>query len=63
MAKRILIVDDEPSIVKGLRFNLEQQDDYEVDVAYDGEAALDLFMQKEFDLVLLDIMLPKIDGM
>ncbi len=63
MAKRILIVDDEPSIVKGLRFNLEQQDDYEVDVAYDGEAALDLFLQKEFDLVLLDVMLPKIDGM
>ncbi len=63
MAKRILIVDDEPSIVKGLRFNLEQQDDYEVDVAYDGEAALDLFLQKKFDLVLLDVMLPKIDGM
>ncbi len=63
MAKSILIVDDEPSIVKGLRFNLEQQDDYEVDVAYDGEAALDLFLQKKFDLVLLDVMLPKIDGM
>ena len=63
MSKRILIVDDEPSLVKGLRFNLEQQEGYEIEVAYDGEEALSLFEPDKFDLVLLDIMLPKLDGM
>ena len=43
MAKTILIVDDEPSVIKGLRFNLEQQEGYVVDAATDGEAALELF--------------------
>ncbi len=63
MPKRILIVDDEPTLVKGLRFNLAQQDGYEIDVAYDGEEALRKFEAAEYDLILLDLMLPKIDGM
>ena len=61
--KRILIVDDEPSLIKGLRFNLEQQDGYTVDEALDGEQALEMFPAGQYDLVLLDLMLPKIDGM
>jgi DNA-binding response OmpR family regulator len=61
--KRILIVDDEPSLIKGLRFNLEQQDGYTVDEALDGEQALDKFAPDKYDLVLLDLMLPKVDGM
>jgi len=61
--KRILIVDDEPSLIKGLRFNLEQQDGYTVDEALDGQQALDVFAPDKYDLVLLDLMLPKIDGM
>lgn len=63
MAKRILIVDDEPTLVKGLRFNLEQQEGYEIDVAYDGEEALGKFEAEKYDLILLDLMLPKINGM
>lgn len=63
MSKRILIVDDEPNVIKGLRFNLEQQEGYEVDAAYDGENALSLFDTNKYDLILLDLMLPKIDGM
>lgn len=62
MAKKILIVDDEPLIVKGLKFSLEQ-DGYETDVAYDGEEALSKTEKNEYDLVLLDVMLPRIDGM
>ncbi len=61
--KRILIVDDEPSLIKGLRFNLEQQDGYTVDEALDGQQALDMFAAGRYDLVLLDLMLPKVDGM
>jgi two-component system response regulator VicR len=61
--KRILIVDDEPSLIKGLRFNLEQQDGYLVDEALDGEQALNMFSAGKYDLILLDLMLPKIDGM
>jgi len=63
MSKTILIVDDEPNVVKGLRFNLELQEGYKVDAAYDGEEALKLFANDKYDLVLLDLMLPKIDGM
>ncbi len=63
MAKNILIVDDEPTLVKGLRFNLEQQEGYNIDVAYDGEEALKIFDQNKHNLVLLDLMLPKVDGM
>ena len=58
---RILGVDDETLIVKGIRFSLEQ-DNMEVDCAYDGEEAINLAKQKEYDVVLLDVMLPKFDG-
>ena len=62
MAKRILIVDDEPLIVKGLKYSLEQ-DNYETDSAADGEEAIAKFFAVQYDLVLLDVMLPKIEGM
>src|SRR5664280_786382 len=62
MPKNILIVDDEPAMVKGLRFNLEHQEGYTIDVAYDGEEALEIFDPNKHDLVLLDLMLPKLDG-
>jgi DNA-binding response OmpR family regulator len=62
MAKKILIVDDEPLIVKGLRFSLEQEG-YEIEAAYDGEEAIGKIRNQEFDLILLDIMLPKMDGL
>ena len=61
MAKKVLVVDDEKLIVKGIRFSLEQ-DGMEVDCAYDGEEALKLTMENTYDLILLDIMLPKMDG-
>ena len=60
MAK-ILVVDDEKMIVKGIRFSLLQEG-WEVDVAYDGEEGLEQAKQTEYDMVLLDIMLPKMDG-
>ena len=59
--KKILVVDDEKLIVKGIRFSLEQ-DGMEVDCAYDGEEALEYARNCEYDLVLLDVMLPKLDG-
>ena len=62
MATKLLIVDDEPLILKGLRFSLEQ-DGYEVDEALDGEAALQKCKDGVYDLVLLDVMLPKLSGM
>ncbi len=62
MAKKILIVDDEPIIVKGIKFSLEQ-DDYETDAAFDGEEAVSKFEGGGYDLVLLDVMLPGIDGL
>ena len=58
MGKKVLVVDDEKLIVKGLRFSLEQ-DDMEVECAYDGEEALEMAKSKKYDLILLDIMLPK----
>lgn len=61
MAKRVLVVDDEKLIVKGIRFSLEQ-DGMEVDCAYDGEEALEAVKKKEYDVVLLDVMLPKFTG-
>ena len=61
MARRILIVDDEPLIVKGLKYSLEQ-DGYETDSAADGEEAVNKFFAGQFDRVLLDVMLPKFDG-
>ena len=61
MAKKVLVVDDEKLIVKGIRFSLEQ-DGMEVTCAYDGEEALHLAQENKFDMILLDIMLPKMDG-
>ena len=61
MAKKVLVVDDEKLIVKGIRFSLEQ-DGMEVDCAYDGEEALAMAKANEYDMILLDIMLPKMDG-
>ncbi len=58
---RVLVVDDEKLIVKGIRFSLEQ-DGMEVDCAYDGEEAIDMAKKTEYDIVLLDVMLPKHDG-
>ena len=59
MGQRVLVVDDEKLIVKGIRFSLEQ-DNMEVDCAYDGEEALEKLRANEYDMVLLDIMLPKL---
>ena len=61
MPKEILIVDDEPSIVVPIQFLMEQQG-YSVLVAENGEDALDLIYKYKPDLILLDIMLPRIDG-
>jgi DNA-binding response OmpR family regulator len=61
MAKKVLVVDDEKLIVKGIRFSLEQ-DGMEVDCAYDGEEALEMAKEKKYDMILLDVMLPKRDG-
>ncbi len=61
MARKVLVVDDEKLIVKGIRFSLEQ-DGMEVDCAYDGEEALSLAKTNRYDMVLLDVMLPKLDG-
>jgi len=58
---RVLVVDDEKLIVKGIKFSLEQ-DGMEVDCAYDGEEAVNMASHTEYDVVLLDIMLPKMDG-
>jgi DNA-binding response OmpR family regulator len=61
MAKKVLVVDDEKLIVKGIRFSLEQ-DGMEVDCAYDGQEALDLIKKNTYDVVLLDVMLPILTG-
>lgn len=58
---RILIVDDEKLLVKGIKFNLENEG-YEVDAVYNGEDALELAKEVEYDLIILDLMLPKIGG-
>jgi DNA-binding response OmpR family regulator len=62
MANRVLVVDDEKLIVKGIRFSLEQ-DGMEVTCAYDGEEAVTLAKDSSIDLILLDVMLPKMDGL
>ena len=62
MAKKVLVFDDEKLIVKGIRFSLEQ-DGMEVDCAYDGEEALECAHNKDYDIILLDLMLPKLNGM
>lgn len=61
MAKKVLVVDDEKLIVKGIRFSLEQ-DGMEVDCAYDGQEALEYATNNKYDIILLDIMLPKMNG-
>lgn len=61
MGKRVLVVDDEKLIVKGIRFSLEQ-DGMDVDCAYDGEEALNFAKENEYDIIMLDVMLPKLDG-
>ena len=61
MGRKVLVVDDEKLIVKGIRFSLEQ-DGMEVDCAYDGEEALQKIKDSEYDIVLLDVMLPKLTG-
>ena len=61
MDRRVLIVDDEKLIVKGLKFSLEQ-DNMEVDVAYDGREALEKAMNNQYDIILLDVMLPELNG-
>lgn len=58
---RILLVDDEESLVKGIKFNLENEG-YEVDVCYDGESALMKVRSQSYNLILLDVMMPKLDG-
>lgn len=62
MGKKVLVVDDEKLIVKGIRFSLEQ-DDMEVGCAYDGEEGLRMAKEKAYDIILLDLMLPKMDGL
>ena len=59
--KRVLVVDDEKLIVKGVRFSLEQ-DNMKVDCAYDGEEAVELARNNQYDIILLDVMLPKLTG-
>ena len=61
MSKRVLVVDDEKLIVKGIRFSLEQ-DGMEVTAAFDGEEALRLVRENNYDIILLDVMLPKYNG-
>ena len=58
---KVLVVDDEKLIVKGIKFSLEQ-DGMEVDQAFDGEEALEKIKENDYDIVLLDVMLPKLDG-
>jgi DNA-binding response OmpR family regulator len=60
-ARKILVVDDEKLIVKGIRYSLEQED-MKVDCAYDGEEALEMAKVSQYDIILLDIMLPKLTG-
>lgn len=61
VGRRALVVDDEKLIVKGIRFSLEQ-DDMQVDCAYDGEEALEYARNNQYDIILLDVMLPKLTG-
>ena len=59
---KILIVDDEKLLVKGMNFNFEQAG-YDVEKAFDGEEAVKLARDKSIDIIILDLMLPKIDGL
>lgn len=62
MGEKLLVVDDEAILLKGLKFSLEQ-DGYEVEVAVDGNEAYEKMMNNHYDLVVLDLMLPGIDGL
>lgn len=62
MGSKVLVVDDEKLIVKGIKFSLEQ-DGMEVDTAFDGEEALNMVNEKDYDIILLDLMLPNMDGL
>lgn len=62
MPYKVLVVDDEKLIVKGIKFSLEQ-DEMDIDVAYDGEEALNLIKKNKYDLAVLDVMMPKMDGL
>lgn len=62
MRSKVLVVDDEKLIVKGIKFSLEQEG-WEVDAAYDGEEALNFARSKKYDLIILDVMLPKFNGL
>ena len=59
---KILVVDDEKTLVKGIKFNLENEG-YQVECAYDGAAAVDLARNEKFDLLILDVMMPEVDGL
>ena len=59
---KILVVDDEKLLVKGMKFNLETEG-YEVECAYDGAAAVELARSSRFDLIILDVMMPQLDGL
>ena len=61
MERRVLVVDDEKLIVKGIKFSLEQ-DSMDVDVAYDGNEALEKATNNQYDVILLDVMLPGLNG-
>ncbi|MBM6926254.1 response regulator transcription factor [Pseudoflavonifractor phocaeensis] len=62
MTLKILVVDDEKVLVKGIKFNLESEG-YQVEAGYDGEQAVELARSGSFDLIILDLMMPKIDGL
>ena len=59
---KILVVDDEKTLVKGIKFNLENEG-YEVECAYDGSSAVELARNNRFDLLILDVMMPEVDGL
>ena len=59
---RVLVVDDEKLLVKGIKFNLEN-DGYQVDTAYDGAQALSMVKEQKYDIIILDLMLPEVDGL
>ncbi len=59
---RILVVDDEQLLVKGMKFNLENEG-YTVETAYDGATAIDMAKTGDFDLIILDLMMPQVDGL
>lgn len=62
MSKRLLVVDDEPVLLKGLKYSLEQEN-YEIETAVDGEEAYNKAQAGNFDLIILDLMLPKMNGL